>query len=99
MLRSPRPGRACMALALAAAAWAAATVLTGGFTVGFAHGRLSSRDPLRPLLAALALLILSRLALGPAEFRRLVTRLVGADRGARASRVAAAAAACVLLAA
>jgi hypothetical protein len=34
MSRSPRPGRACLALALAAAAWAGLTVLTGGFTIG-----------------------------------------------------------------
>jgi hypothetical protein len=86
-----------MALALAAAGWAAVTVLSGGFAVTLAGLHLSSRDPVRPLLAALILFVAARLALGPAEFRRTARRLVGRDRAGAAARVACAAAVGVLI--
>ena len=97
MSRSPRPGRACLALALGAAAWAALTVLTGGFAIAPAGVRLSSRDPLRPLLVCVALLAVSRIALGAPEFWRTVLRLVGTSRAAVTSRIAGLAALSVLV--
>ena len=96
MSRSPRPGRACLALALGAAAWAGLTLLTGGFTVGAAGLRISSRDPLRPLLVSVVLLVVSRIALGAPEFWRLVLRATGTSRAAVASRLAGIAALAVL---
>src|SRR4051812_24347336 len=97
MLRSPRAGRFCMALALAAAASTLITVLTGGFSVLFAGYRLSSRDPFRPLVIALALLVVARVVLGAAEFRRAAASAIGSNRGEMAARIALAAAACVLI--
>src|SRR4029079_3494646 len=88
MSRSPRPGRACLALALVAAAWAAVTVLIGGFTVALADLRLSSRDPLRPLLVSAVLLVAARIALGAPEFWRRVLSAVGTSRAAVAARIA-----------
>jgi dolichyl-phosphate-mannose-protein mannosyltransferase len=97
MSRSPRPGRACLALALVAAAWAAVTVLSGGFTFAPAGLRLSSRDPLRPLLVCAVLLAAARIALGAPEFWRLVLRAVGTSRAAVAARIAGLAAVAVLV--
>jgi len=97
MSRSPRPGRACLALALVAAAWAAVIVLSGGFTFAPAGLRLSSRDPLRPLLVSAVLLLAARIALGAPEFWRLVLRAVGTSRAAVAARIAGLAALAVLV--
>src|SRR5205085_10072409 len=97
MLRSPRAGRFCMALALAAAAWTIVTVLTGGFSAPIAGYRLSSRDPFRPLVIALALMVVARLVLGAAEFRRVAARVIGSNRAEVATRIAIAAAAVVLI--
>src|SRR4029079_524550 len=97
MSRTPRPGRACLALALVAAAWAAVIVLSGGFTFAPAGLRLSSRDPLRPLLVSAVLLLAARIALGAPEFWRLVLRAVGASRAAVAARIAGLAALAVLV--
>ena len=90
-------GRVALILAFAAAAWAALTLLTGGFAVDFAGIRLSSRDPLRPLLISAVLLVASRLALGGSEFGLALRRVVGADRRARAARIAGAASMAVLV--
>jgi dolichyl-phosphate-mannose-protein mannosyltransferase len=84
-----------MALALAAAAWAAVTALTGGFAI--VRLRVSSRDLLRPLVAAVVFAAVARAALGAGEFRRLSARIAGAERAIVTARIAALAATAVLI--
>ena len=75
-----------------AGAWAAVTLIAGGFTLHGGPLVLSSRDPLRPLLAAAALLSAARLLLSRAEFARAAAVITG-DRDRLATRIACAAAA------
>jgi len=63
-----------MALAAAAGVWAAVTAIAGGFIIGVGPFRVSSRDGLRPLLAAVLLLVAARFLLGGVEFRRGLAR-------------------------
>jgi hypothetical protein len=75
-------------------ALAAGTLIGGGVTwraVG-----LSSRDPWRPLVGGLVLLAVARSVTGGAEFRRALSRYTG-TAATWPSRVAAVAAACVLV--
>jgi hypothetical protein len=50
--------RSILAFACVALIWAAVVAVTGGFVIDTAWLRLSSRDPLRPLVAGVALLLL-----------------------------------------
>src|SRR5262245_58862450 len=84
-------GRGALVLAVAAAAWSAATAISGGFALDAAL-RISSRDPLRPLLAAAVLFSAARFLLGGVEFRRGLARIAGADRGQMPARIACSAA-------
>ena len=86
-----------MALAAAAGVWAAVTAVAGGFIIGVGRFRVSSRDGLRPLLAAVLLLVAARFLLGGVEFRRGLARIAGADRGGVPRRVACVAALAVLV--
>src|SRR4051812_27964709 len=97
MSRWARQGRACMALALAAAGWAAVTVLAGGFALDMGPLRLTSRDPLRALIVSAILLIAARLALGRVAFHRELASVTGADGAAASARAAGAAALAVLI--
>jgi hypothetical protein len=88
-------GRLLVFAAAIAGAWAAVTLVSGGFTRAGPLA-LSSRDPVRPLLAAAALFAVSRLFLSHAEFMRAVGVITG-DRQRIAARVAVAAAAAALV--
>src|SRR4051812_4086044 len=89
-----RAGRVALMLACAAAAWAAVTAISGGFVLAGLH--LSSRDPIRPVGLALILIAFAR-AMLDAEFQLAVRPLIGSNRGEMATRIALAAAACVLI--
>ncbi len=80
----------------AAAAWSVVTLLSGGFALHAGPLALSSRDPVRPVLAAVILLAVAWLLLPAAAFRAAVHRVTG-DRDRLAARLAAAAAICVLV--
>src|SRR5262245_47825746 len=69
-------GRALAALSAIAAVWAAAVWLTGGFNAELIGLRFSSHDPVRPLVLALAFLVLHALKVGPAEFTRETAAVV-----------------------
>jgi hypothetical protein len=88
-------GRLLVFAAAIAGAWAAVTLISGGFTLHGGPLVLSSRDPVRPLLAAAALLAAARLLLSHAEFVSAATLVTG-DRDRVAARIACAAAAGVL---
>src|SRR6266545_1869984 len=75
----------------AAAAWSVVTLLSGGFALHAGPLALSSRDPVRPVLAAVILLAVAWLLLPAAAFRAAVHRVTG-DRDRLAARLAAAAA-------
>ena len=96
MRRTQAIGTALFALAVAALAWAGITVLSGGFVARFGGVPIASRDPLRPCVLALVLLIAARLLLGSDAFARRVRTIAGTRRSAPA-RVAALAAAGVLI--
>jgi hypothetical protein len=97
MSARPWVGRVALMLALASAAWAALTVLIGGFALDVAGVRLSSRNSLRPLLVCGVLLAGVRIALGASEFHAAIHRIVGRDRRAAAARIAGAASLAVLV--
>src|SRR5881275_1605079 len=84
-----RAGRACFVAAIAALASAAVVTLSGGVTLRFAGVALISRTPLRPLLAAAALLIVARALLGAASFARARAQAIG-SREQRPARIAVA---------
>ena len=63
--------RVCVALALAAALWAVAIVVTGGVVVHLAGVRISSRTPLNPALVSLAAAAVALLLARPAIGRTL----------------------------
>jgi hypothetical protein len=71
-----RGGRVALILAFAAAAWSALTAISGGFVLD-AGLRISSRDPVRPLAAALILFAFARAMLPASEFRLALRRLGG----------------------
>jgi hypothetical protein len=96
MLARARIGRTVMAVAVAAAIWAAVTAIAGGLVVDVLGVHVSSRDPVRPLAASLLLFITARLVLGPADFTRAIAVVVGAP-GSRSARSALAAALAVLV--
>lgn len=75
-----------------AGAWSAVTLISGGFRAHAGPLVLSSRDPIRPFLAAAVLLAGAWILLPRAELRKLAGR---SDRVA--ARIACAAAACVLV--
>jgi hypothetical protein len=89
-------GRLLVFAAAIAGAWSAVTLISGGFTLHAGPLALSSRDPLRPLVAAAALLVAARLLLSRAGFAGAVTVITG-DRGRVAARIACAAAAAVAI--
>jgi hypothetical protein len=91
-----RAGRLLVVAAAVAGAWSAVTLISGGFTLRAGALALSSRDPLRPFLAALVLLAAGRLLLPGAAFWSAIRVLTG-DRHRVAARIAAAAAAGVLV--
>ena len=80
-----------------AAAWAAATWLTGGFALRAGAVALSSRDPVRPLIVAAALLAVARILLPGLIFAETVRVLTG-GRDRLAARFAGAVAVAVLVA-
>jgi len=82
-------------LGAAAAAWAAVTVVSGGFAVRAAGLALSSRDPIRPLIAAAFFVTAAFVLDGGTAVRRLRAAAGGRDR--IPARVAGGAAACVLV--
>src|SRR5215208_6271424 len=85
-------GRALVFAAAIAAAWSAVTLLSGGFALRAGPVALSSRDPVRPLLAAAVLLVVARFLLSAAEFGRAAAIVTGTrDRLARRIAIAAAA--------
>lgn len=90
-------GRLAVAGAALAAAWAAVTVLCGGFSVHAGAIAVSSRDPLRPLLLAIVLTALGRVLLRAPEFRLAVRGFTG-DRDQLPARIACAAAVAVAVA-
>src|SRR4051812_46039542 len=97
MMTDKRMRRAANILLFIAAlllAIALATLLSGGFAVPAIA--FSSRDPLRPFLAALALAAIARACTNAADYRELVERYTGTPRQWPA-RVAVLAAACVLV--
>jgi oligosaccharyl transferase STT3 subunit len=75
-----------------AGAWAAVTLISGGFVLRAGRLGLSSRDPFRPLLGAAGLLAVALILLPRAEWRGLLGR-----RDRVAGRIACAAAACTLV--
>ena len=85
-----------MAAGAIAAAWSAVTLISGGFNVHAGPLALSSRDPLRPLLAAAVLIVAARLLLSRAQFGTAVGLVFG-DRRQAEARIAAAAAAGALV--
>lgn len=91
-----RAGRALAALAAVAAAWTAIVALAGGVTLGAGAWQLASRDPFRPLLVTVALLVSAAALSGLVQFRSLV----GVAAGGRAGlpvRVAVLASAAVMV--
>ena len=80
-----------------AAAWAAVTVLSGGFSIHAGTAAISSRDPIRPLLLAIGLGALARALLQGAEFRLALRSLTG-DRDRLPARISVAAAVAVAIA-
>jgi hypothetical protein len=89
-------GRLAVAGAALATAWAAVTLLSGGFAIHAGPLALSSRDPIRPLLVAIVLMAGGRTLLRGGEFGPAIRALTGA-RGRRPARMASAAAAAVLI--
>ena len=78
------------------AAWAGIVLLAGGVMLDVGGFHASARDPLRPLIVAIALVAAGRAVLGASAFTAVLASLAGA-RGHRSSRVAALAAICVLV--
>jgi len=91
-----RAGRALFVGGCATFLWAAIVFLSGGFVLHLLGRTISARVAARPLLVSVLLLVASRAMLPPAEFAWLARSVIG-DRRRRAPRVAAAAAACVLV--
>ena len=89
-------GRLAVTGAALAAAWAAVTVLSGGFTIYLGAIAVSSRNPVRPLLVAIVLAALGRTLLRGPELG-LVLRAFTGDRNRLPARIAAAAAAAVVV--
>jgi hypothetical protein len=89
-------GRLLVFTAATAAAWSAVTLISGGFALHAGSFFLSSRDPVRPLLAAAALFAAARLFLSSAEFKGAAQVITG-DRDRLAARIAGAAAAGALV--
>ncbi|HTM24635.1 MAG TPA: glycosyltransferase family 39 protein [Vicinamibacterales bacterium] len=86
---------ATIALLLAAlgAAWSAVVLVAGGFTIHVGSLALTSRDPLRPLAIAVALVLAARILLPRGAFAARVRAIVGTpDRWAARTACAAAAA-------
>jgi hypothetical protein len=93
-----RSGRVLLYAAAAAAAWAAVTALTGGFSVDAGVVRFTSRDALRPMAAAAALSATAWLLIPRGTFGSELRGVTGAgDQLAR--RVAGAIAIAVFIAA
>jgi hypothetical protein len=89
-------GRLALTGAALAGVWTAVTLLSGGFSLRVGPIAVSSRDPLRPLLFAVVLLVLARtLWRGPAFGRAL--HAFSGDRDRLPARIAAAAASAVLI--
>jgi hypothetical protein len=86
-----------MALAVAAFVWAAVTAIAGGIALDAGGLHVSSRDPLRPLVAGLVLLAAAGFLAGGVELRRGLARLAGVDRGPTAARIACVASLAVLV--
>ena len=82
-----RAGTLLAAAALAAAVWTVIVVLSGGISFGAGGWQIASRDPVRPLIAAIALAALGTAALGLAEARRVASNIAG-DRDTMAARAA-----------
>jgi hypothetical protein len=91
-----RAGTVLAVAAGAAAVWTAIVLLSGGVSVGAGAWQIASRDPVRPLAAALACGVLAIVMLGPAGSRRLARTLAG-DRATIPARVAIAAALCAMV--
>lgn len=89
-----RCGDVLLLTAIAAVLWSGAVVLTGGFVLRAGDVVLASRDPRRPLLAALVCTIAAAAVLGREAFTRRIERIAGRGE-ARPARVALAAA-CVV---
>jgi hypothetical protein len=89
-------GRLAVSGGALAAAWAAVTALSGGFSIHAGAIAISSRDPVRPLVLAMLLVALGRALLRGAEFG-LAVRGVTGDRHRLPDRIAWAAAAAVLI--
>jgi hypothetical protein len=89
-------GRLLVFAAAIAAAWSAVTLISGGFVLDAGPVGLSSRDPVRPLVAAAALLAAARLLLSSTEFR-VAAQVITGDRERLAARIACAAAAGALV--
>ncbi len=88
-------GRLLVFAAAIAAAWSAVTWISGGFALHARLLALSSRDPVRPLLAAIGLLAAARLLLSGVEFSGATAAVTG-GRDRIAARIALAAAAAAL---
>jgi Dolichyl-phosphate-mannose-protein mannosyltransferase len=89
-------GRLTLTGAALAGAWTAVTLLSGGFSLRAGAIAVSSRDPIRPLLFAVVLLVLARTLLRGSEFGRALRVFTG-DRDRLPARIACAAAAAVLI--
>ena len=72
---------------LAALAWAAVGVLSGGFVAHVGGWSIGSRSPVRPLLLAAVLGAVALWLLGPASFKASIAWIAG-DRSRRAGRIA-----------
>ena len=86
-----RAGLALAIAALLAAAWAAIVTLSGGVSIHTGVSRFTSRDPIRPLIAAAAFAIAAWRLLGTVELRRLL-RVSAGDRQRTLAALAAIAA-------
>src|SRR5687767_12142615 len=91
-----RSGRLLAAAGAVTLAWAAVVLLSGGVALDGGIIRVSSRDPMRPLLVAFVLLAAARAFLGAPGFAGAMEPIVGGP-GRRSARVAVAAAFCVLV--
>jgi hypothetical protein len=89
-------GRLLVFAGALAGAWSLVTLVAGGFVFRAGAMALSSRDPVRPLLAAVVLVGAARLLLTRSEFASIVGALTG-DRDRFAARIACAAAVLVLI--
>ena len=83
-------------MAVLVAVWAVVILLSGGISIRAGARAIASRDPVRPLIAALACAAVATVMLGFTESRRLARRIAG-DRQSVPARAAIVASLCVVV--